>query len=190
MDKQTDAFIVKYKILEDTLSKQGKTVYDFEQGLDEKSAKKMQLCRLTRNFLQHENESFIVPSKSMIAFLEAQIKEALKSVQTVKDAMTRRQAILSEEKVKDIVGKFAKAKDIPVVDKSGAFLGCLTPQVMCSVIAVDGLNKKLSSCMVHYVMYPTLTQDVPMSDVPVAAVSGTFVVVDAKTGKYKGLLTV
>ena len=68
-------FLRAYKELEAVCREKGITVYDMETELSEADNRKMQICRLVRNYLVHETGKFVSPTSQMTAFLEKQVKK-------------------------------------------------------------------------------------------------------------------
>ena len=187
--REEEAFLTAYKALEEVLTVQGKTVFDFEQELSQTDMKRMQLCRLTRNFLQHENEKFILPSKEMTVFIKRMTEHALRSVEKARDQMKRVSPVLSSEKMKDAANKLDKYPVLPVVSEDKTFLGLLTDESIRKAVISNTLSKKISLqkenitfCNKKVFIRPdTLLQDLS---------EPFYIVTDDGTenGKYKGIL--
>ena len=67
-------FMDIYRRFESAIKSTGKysSVKEYEESLSENSAKQGQIrmCRMIRNYVEHENASFVEASDSMISFLE------------------------------------------------------------------------------------------------------------------------
>lgn len=93
MTKNTEKFLETYKKLETTLRKaeQFNSVFEYENSLtDPEIVEKLKLCRLTRNYIVHNENSvdFVAPTSEMISFLAKQCEWAQKRVKTLEDACT------------------------------------------------------------------------------------------------------
>lgn len=79
-------FISAYKQLENTLRLRDMKVIDYENTLPEEDKKKLQLCRITRNYIQHEYDykDFCSMSNGMIEFLEEKNNEILQEMNIMK----------------------------------------------------------------------------------------------------------
>ncbi len=190
MKKECDIFLKSYKKLEEVLTKEGKTIYEFEQELDQTAGKKLQLCRLTRNFLQHENDIFITPTVEMISFIDAQVLSLESKYLHVKDKMTRQTALLWTEKMKDAAAKLPKKiTGIPVIDPDKNFFGLLVPESVITSISEGKFGKSLKS-QLEYLIKPNgiLKPDMLLENIH----SGIYVVTSdgTESGKYRGVLII
>jgi len=90
MSKIHTQLIEKYKTLESLIREHyGQSVYEYEQTLEESEQKKMQLIRLQRNYIQHENDfdTFVAVSEKQLQFLDTLIKRIELEDGCAKDAM-------------------------------------------------------------------------------------------------------
>lgn len=186
MSAKSDRFISAYKELEDVVGTAGMDgIYSFEQSLDQTLQKKMQLCRLTRNFLQHENDAFIEPSAEMTEFVKKMTKEALARTQKAKDAMKRVTPLNCSIKVKEAAGKTVKSPSgVPVVDDEGTLLGIFDSFSVCRAVesGISAIKPEILSQD-----YGTCAPDIPYDKV-----CGQHLIVTqdgSKHGKYKGVLS-
>ena len=78
--KNVAKFIQQYndfeKIISDSNAVQARTVLEFEESLTLKDAEanqKLKVCRIVRNYIQHNDVNFVEPSKEMIDFIAVPI---------------------------------------------------------------------------------------------------------------------
>lgn len=141
-------FITAYKRVEGLLAEKNKRVIDYEKTLAPLDGKKLQLCRVVRNFLQHESEEFCFPSKEMTAFLIATGDKI-----AGRDNIHGRVASDILVKVRPIsidctIGEACKCVKpgmgiSPVVDKEALYMGCLTTAMISRFIVADDDEKTL-----------------------------------------------
>lgn len=110
-------FLDAYKNLENELRADNTTVLDYENSLkDANMQEKLKLCRITRNYLSHQDTKFIVASKDMIEFINKLTTEIRLKSHIVKDDMKRVKTVYPTETIKNIIPLCAK-NIVPIVDK-------------------------------------------------------------------------
>lgn len=164
---KSNKYIDTYKELETLLSEKGTSIYEYEQGIfSDSDQKKMQLCRLTRNFIQHEQDLFIAPTKEMTDFLAEQIIAIKMQDGIVKDFMTRIAPLTGKDTISDAAKKLAKMKFVPVVNKDKECIGVVTDAVIRRVLAEKPTATKISSIEKILLKLETVNQSVYISDIP------------------------
>lgn len=177
-------FMTEYKEMEQALSGMGQTVLDYEQTLPDSDKRKMQLCRLTRNYLAHEPAGFAVPSEAMIAFVSGIAQKFLRQKAKVCDVMTRVTPLSDSVKIYEAARRITdKRPVIPVIDPDGVFIGLFTKDSVVDAVSLDCLKRALSRHKELLQTCTTMHWRDPASEAPIGCVCA----VDEK-GKYKGLV--
>lgn len=110
-------FLDAYRNLENELRAENKTVLEYENSLQDANVQeKLKLCRITRNYLSHQDTKFVLATKEMISFIENLTKEIRLNGSLVKDEMKKVKAIYSNENIKNIIQLCAK-NIVPIIDK-------------------------------------------------------------------------
>lgn len=165
--KLTQEFLEQYKALEQLLRSifgPEMSVLNYESKLSIPDADKLKVCRIIRNFLQHNPDasSFITPSKEMIAHLKNVASQAALELETAKDKTYKLSPIKTTMTIRQaskIINK-TERNWAPVVDEKGFLVGIITMErlfrVLCNGADVDidtiektikktELNKSLNS---------------------------------------------
>lgn len=115
-------FLEVYKELEKTLSLMGTDVVNYENIFtDSSNSNKLRMCRMTRNYLQHNNDqNFVEPTDQMISFLERLNNSLLAKTTTNGKKMVKADKIKIDinDRVEDILPVLAKNKVLLVYDKN------------------------------------------------------------------------
>lgn len=84
-----DEFIITYKELENVVRDEYSSVREYEESLDDETSKKLQLCRIMRNYIQHnvDYEKFVVITPAMQSFLTDQLRKVESKNAVLKDMM-------------------------------------------------------------------------------------------------------
>lgn len=177
-------FMTEYKAMEQALSGEGMTVLDYEQTLSDSDKHKLQLCRLTRNFLAHEAAGFAVPTEAMIAFVSGIAEKYHRQKAKICDVMVRVTPLADCVKVNEAARRITtKRPVIPVVDPDGVFVGLFTKDSVVDAVSLDCLKRSLSRYREILQPCQTMHWRESASEAPV----GCICAVDDK-GKYKGLV--
>jgi len=183
--KLTSEFVDTYKMLEAALALQETNVREYETALPEREAKRLQLCRLTRNFIVHDEAGFIVPSPAMLAFLKkhAEMQERLRK--QVADIMCRVQAAKESEKMQDVARRIKLSRPfIPITDKDGKYLGIITADAIVGAVNKGALRRSVTANFALMTRGNVVDWHTPADDLP----AGWVIAVDTATGKYKGVV--
>ena len=119
-------FLENYKELEKTLALIGTDVLNYENIFtNSEDSNKLKLCRMTRNYLQHNNDqNFVEPTDKMIKFLENLNKSLLAKTETNGKKMVKTDKIKVDinDRLDEVLPILAKYKLLLVYDKN-AFKG-------------------------------------------------------------------
>ena len=123
-----DDFLKAYKEVENDLALFNKDVLTYENTLvDSAEGNKLKLCRMIRNYLQHNNDqNFVEPTKYMVLFLENLHKKLVSNTNTNAKEMIKlvkgKTQFDIKDKLEDILPSLAKYKIVLIYDK-GEFKG-------------------------------------------------------------------
>jgi len=184
------AFLNAYKKLEESLSSSGRSVYDLEKEFGENANRsadeaRLRLCRMTRNYLQHRPDVFVVPGDEMVSFLERILLETNGVRPKVKDVLKKKKALKSTDDLLSVAKSLTRAKEeMPVTDENGVLLGMLDSQALVALIAKNGdLTKPLGTTALtapNKIISPNTYAD---AEPDAAIVTDT----GKEKGKYKGI---
>lgn len=183
-------FLEAYRALEEALrnDEPSSTVYEYSMKFDENSndSKRMQLCRITRNYLAHQTDEFITPTKEMVVYLQAQTKEILKKRKTAKDIMTKMAPITSGMKISEAAIKLGSKKPFLVVcDKDKCIEGLLTRETIRKAVADKNHAKTIKTAGGLEKPEHVVSQTEPAENI----VPNTVVTSDGTIkGTYKGVI--
>lgn len=145
-----EEFLTTYRTFEETLRSEDPplTVYEYSGRFDENdnNSKRLQLCRLTRNYLSHQPDDFITPSSEMIAFLQEKTEEILRKHKTAKDIMTRMTPLTPDTKVSEAAAKLGSKKPFLVVcDKDKQVIGLFTRETVRKAVVEKTHSKTIKT---------------------------------------------
>lgn len=145
-----EEFLDAYRAFEEALrnDEPASTVYEYSMKFDENSndAKKMQLCRITRNYLAHQPDEFVTPTKEMVAYLNTQKNEIIKKRKTAKDIMSKITPIASTMKISEAAAKLGSKKPFLVVcDKDKHIEGLFTRETIRKAVADKNHSKTIKA---------------------------------------------
>ena len=146
-------FLEAYKNLETEIRNlnPNDTVYDYENRLsqtDPQKAEKLKVCRINRNFIQHNPDSakFVgLISDKWIDFLEAETNIIHSKNDLMKKHIYKATPVDAKTSIKDAITIVASSKVdvVPVVSK-GEFVGLITPkQVLVAYMKSSRTAEKL-----------------------------------------------
>lgn len=140
-----DVFLEKYKSLELMLRVaygDDMTVLSYENTLVGDSSDKMRICRIMRNFLQHNPNAagFVEPTQLMVLFLDQEISMVAAAAEKAKDRLYRLTPLKDTSTLRDACKAFTKGKGaivwMPVVDGNGVLIGILREQRLIQALSV------------------------------------------------------
>lgn len=203
--KMHDKFIETYKELESAVRNEFESVRAYEESLPDEDAKKLQICRIIRNYIQHnaDYEKFISISSDMQSFLESHVYKLRCLNGILKDAMlsvAKYGCLFDEtESVVNAAGILAKKKRDSgiVIDKKGEIIGVLTKSLISdltgekAITASTKISKIVSRLDTDYTLkfYPATTpMDVVIHDVE--SNPSVIIIITNKTGTIVGFYNV
>lgn len=142
--KMHDKFIESYKELEGLVREKYESVRAYEEQLPDEDSKKLQICRIVRNYIQHnaDYEKFIQVSPGMQTFVDDLIYELHCQNGVLKDHMLSVAKYGCVFKVGDTVSESAamldkKQRDFGfVVNTGGEIIGLLTKSVISTAFGM------------------------------------------------------
>lgn len=136
----TDKYLTAYKQLESELKCEDKTVMDYENSLEGIDQEKMKVCRIMRNYIAHNDVTFLTPSNEQIKFLDTQVSNILKSANTVKSEMKKIKLVKETELIKNLIPIIDKNGFVPLELKNGGIY-LVTKDILVHQLALG--NKKI-----------------------------------------------
>lgn len=182
-------FIRIYKELEEAAKEEGLSLFDLEQSLDEKSKKKMQLCRLMRNYIQHENDvTFVATTDAQEDFLKKLCIDLRRRGGVCKDQMislTKRGVCTPDDTLYDIAG-IMKKKNVQLiyVVNNNQVMGYVS-KGMISDLFYSGITKTTKLKGNYCPLYPIKTLD---ENDPLPTERDLYFVTRGKNKKIVGVL--
>ena len=118
-----DKFLEAFKELEIELRSLGQSVLDYENSLPDGNSdkEKLKICRISRNYLSHQDMKFITCSKEMIDFIENLTLTIRRKSHIVANELTRQKTVKSTEYLKNILPLLVKC-EVPVEDANGQII--------------------------------------------------------------------
>lgn len=203
--KAHDKFIETYKELESVVRDEYETVRSYEEQLPDAESKKLQICRILRNYIQHnaDYEKFIQISPNMQSFLEEQVHNVRCLKGVLKDAMisvAKYGCLFSEtDSVVDAAATLTKKKRDKglVLSKTGEVVGLLSKNVISDLVgekaitASTKISKIVGKLDTDYRL-KFLSSSTPMDIVKndLEKDSELIIVITNKTGNIVGLYNV
>lgn len=119
-----EKFLDAFRALDTELKDQGSTVLEYENSLKEGSIEKekLKVCRIMRNYMSHNDTTFLTASNEQIKFLDGMTEEVLKRAHLVKDEMKRVKTLKATTPIKDIIAALDKFPVVPIETKTGIYL--------------------------------------------------------------------
>ncbi len=184
-------YLEKYKKLEGLLKQsQGfpNSIFELETSYNNsKEGEKLKLCRLVRNYLQHNVDVFIEPTSEMIDFLDEEIFKLESKFLRVKDQYTRAKAISEDLTFKEAILLLNTKNFLPVVSKDNLVIGIFDDTVIRKSIKNNKLNNKIKT---NKDLLAGVLPFVSMNDNIKDIQRGSYIVTlnGNKSEKYKGIL--
>ena len=146
--KMHDTFIETYKELEGLVRDEYDSVRNYEESLLDEDSKKLQLCRLIRNYIQHNADysTFIQISPAMQTFLDNLVYELRCRNGILKDAMlsvAKYGCLFTEtDSVVDAAAILSKKKRDRgiVIDKKGEIIGLLSKSIISDLVGAKAIT--------------------------------------------------
>ena len=119
-----EKFLDAFRALDTELKSDGRSVMDYENSLGTGSLEqeKLKVCRIMRNYMAHNDTTFLAATQEQIKFLDEQVAEIRKLAHTVKDEMKRVKAVKPTEPIKNIIAAIDKFPILPIDNKTGIYL--------------------------------------------------------------------
>lgn len=185
-----EEFLTAYRLFEDALKNDtpSMTVYDYnsQPNLPDTDNRRLQLIRLIRNYLAHQPDTFVSPTKEMISYLEKLTAEINKKRKTAKDIMSRVTPLTPDIKIADAAAKLGASKPfLPVVDKDKTLIGLFTRETIRKAVANKSHSKTIKAAGGLDTTGNFVTPDTPAENILALSV----VTSNGKIGGiYKGII--
>ena len=154
MENKTTQYITKYNDIENLLNKIPNAPIDanmkwLEDNIsDLKIKNKLYLCRVIRNYIQHNSDGkeFISINDNNLSFLDEMKTFVLNKIQKAEDIMVPSKKLISattDSKVVDVI-KIMNSKNygfIPIFDKNEVYITCFTKEDALILFEQDKIKK-------------------------------------------------
>ena len=193
--KNVAKFIQQYnnfeKIISDSDTVQARTVLEFEESLTLKDAEanqKLKVCRIVRNYIQHNDVNFVEPSKEMIDFI-ANLSDYVRSLEmSANDVLKKLTPLTLSDTITAAAKKLSKNKLMPVVDKKKVCIGIVTDETIRAAVSKGTRpSSKLSNIESLIKSAAIISKDIPVKNITensVVTKDGT------KNGQYVGVVII
>ena len=147
MSKNNNKYMDIYRRFEAAVRAKGfGSVKEYEDALtnDQFRQSQIRICRLIRNYIEHENADFVEASDNMINFLEKETMELDESETPVKRKMMSIKNAIRDTDLIVVAADFMtkkKADMIPVFDKGDFAIGVLSNAEIVKYIASGDFTK-------------------------------------------------
>lgn len=178
-----EKFLDAFRALDTELKSDGSTVLDYENSLDTLGQERLKVCRIMRNYMAHNDTTFLATTNAQIKFLEEQVTKIRKNAHTVKDEMKRVKLIKATAAIKDVIASIDKFPIAPIETKAGLYL--VDKDILIHNLAIG--NKKIA-IPARLPKYAAIAKDERIENIS----SGTYVVTSDGTinGAYVGIITI
>lgn len=154
--KTHDAFIGKYKELEKLLDV---PVREYEESLSEEDSQKIRLCRILRNYIQHnaDYEKIIAISPGLQSYLNSVVDDLHKKNGILKDHMTSASKygfINESDTIVDAAALLSKKNrwSSVVLDKNGEYIGTLNKGIICDYLGEGTITKATKVSKISHIL--------------------------------------
>ena len=178
-----EKFLDAFRTLDTELKSDGMTVLDYENSLETLDQERMKACRIMRNYMAHNDTTFLSTTNEQVKFLEDQVTNIRKKAHTVKDEMKKVKLIKATAAIKDVIASIDKFPVAPIETKTGLYL--VDKDTLIHNLALG--NKKIA-IPARLPKYATIAKDERIENIS----SGTYVVTSdgTVTGTYVGIITI
>ncbi len=178
-----DKFLDAFRALDTELKLDGMTVLDYENGLDETNKEKLKVCRIMRNYMAHNDMTFLGTTTDQVKFLEKLASEIRKKSHTIKDEIEKVTPLKYTVPIKDVTAVLAKHTVAVLETKSGLYL--VDKDMLIKQLALG--NKKVS-IPVKLPSYKYISKDERVQNIG----RGIYIVTSdgTKEGKYLGIAVI
>jgi predicted transcriptional regulator len=169
---KNDKYMDIYRRFEAAVKKSGfASIKAYEESFADNKFKQEQIkiCRLIRNYIEHENANFVEASENMISFLLKEAMELDENETPVKKKMTSIKSAIRDTDLLVVAADFMtkkKADLIPIFDKNDFAIGCLSSAEIVKYIAAGDFTKAKKVSAVQSVhKFGFINEDTPMKQV-------------------------
>jgi predicted transcriptional regulator len=172
MASKNEKYMNLYRRFEAVLKKSGfASVKDYEISLENDHTKQEQvrICRLIRNYIEHESATFVEASDNMMAFIEKEVVAFDESEMPVKKKMIPVKYAIRDTDLLVVAADFMTKRNqsiIPVFNKDDFAIGTLSYEDIVRLLAAGDFSKakKVSVAQVAH-KFGFLKEGSPMNKV-------------------------
>ena len=175
-----DNFLDTFSVLDSELKLENNTILEFENSLGSNSQEKLKVCRIMRNYMSHNDVTFLSVTNEQIKFLNSLTLDIRKKSHIVSDEMKRIKPIKSTELIKNIIMQIVKFPIVPIETKLGIYL--VDTDILFKQLAKG--NKKIE-VPARLPKYKTVSKIDRINSIVTNTI---YIVLDDKTSKYIGIL--
>ena len=178
-----EKFLDAFRSLDTELKVEGSTVLDYENSLNTIDQERLKVCRIMRNYMAHNDTTFLSTTNDQIKFLNDQVVDIRKKAHTVKDEMKKVKLIKSTAPIKDVIDSIDKFPIAVIDSKVGLFL--VTQNELIHQLSLG--NKKIA-VPTRLPKFQTIAKDERIENIS----SGIYVVTSdgSDKGNYLGILII
>lgn len=172
--KRNTQYLEAYRRFEAVVRKCGYgSVKEYEESLtnEEQSAQqgKLRMCRLIRNYIEHENGAFVEASDQMIAFIEAEATKLDESETPIKKKMIALKYAIKDTDLIVVAADFITKRNaavVPVFDKNDFAIGVVSQSGIVGYIASGDFTKaKKVTAILEQHKFGFINEHIPMRQV-------------------------
>ncbi len=176
-----DKFLDAFRAFEAELKADGISVLDYENTLIGTEQEQLKVCRIMRNYMAHNDTTFLGTTPAQLKFLESKTLEIRRRSNIVKDEMKKIKPLKESAPIKDVIAILDKNPVAVMETKVGLFL--VDKSILIHQLALG--NKKIA-CPTRLPKYQTVSKEDRTKNIG----KGTYVVTSDGTanGTYLGIL--
>lgn len=171
MSKNNNKYMDIYRRFEAAVRGKGfGSVKEYEESIEDQFRQgQIRICRMIRNYIEHENADFVEASENMMVFLEKEAMELDEQETPVKKKMLSIRSAIRETDLLIIAADFLskkKANIIPIFDKNDFAIGAISNADIVKYIASGDFTKakKVSAVLTAH-KFGFINESTPMRQV-------------------------
>ncbi len=155
-----DKFLDAFRALDTELKADNTSVLDYENTLTGTEQEKLKVCRIMRNYMAHNDTTFLSTTPAQTKFLEEKTTEIRRRFHTVKNETKKIKPIKESSPIKDIIAILDKNPAAVLETKTGLYI--VNKDILIHQLAQG--NKKIV-CPERLPKYATVAKDEKIENV-------------------------
>lgn len=173
-----EKFLDAFRALDTELKEQGTTVIDYENSLNgTKEYEKLKVCRIMRNYMSHNDTTFLSTTNEQIKFLDGLTNEILQKSHIVGQDTKKLKPVKSTEPIKNIIAALDKYPIVVIDSPLGLYL--VDKDILVHNLALGNKKIAIPKKLPKYNYINKVTKVDKLND-------GTYIVIDSDD-KYFGI---